>query len=199
MIESWLFVIAILAVLLIPGPSNAFLANVAHHQGTLAGLKLIPIEILGYVYGISIWSLIIHLSLPIWPMLIHILHFFSALYVIWLAAKLWRRAHYDKQRQHYPLLKSRQLFLSILKNPKTILLTAGIFPIATWDSFENYAMVFTAFMLCLIPSALFWIYFGRALLAGEFRGINAEYLYKGSAMLLIFCMFPVFISFLNHN
>ena len=63
MIESWLFVFAILAVLLIPGPSNAFLANAAHHQGVLKSLILIPIEIFGYIYGISLWALIIFSTL----------------------------------------------------------------------------------------------------------------------------------------
>jgi len=195
MIGSWFFIFAIVAVLLIPGPSNAFLANVAHHQGPLKSLKLIPIEILGYVYGISLWALIIHLSMPTWPMLLHILHFISALYVIWLAFHLWKSTHLEKQRQSYPDLKPRQLFLSILKNPKTILFAVGIFPAETWNSFENYAVVFGIFILCLIPSTLFWIYFGRALLAGEWYGLNANQLYKGSALLLVLCMLPMIFQF----
>lgn len=195
MIESWLFIFAILAVLLIPGPSNAFLANAAHQQGVLKSLKLIPIEILGYVYGISLWALIIHLSMPTWPMLIHLLHFVSAVYVVWLAFHLWKSAHLEKHRQTYPNLKPRQLFFSVFKNPKTILFTAGIFPAETWNSFESYFSVFAVFILCLIPAALFWIYFGQALLAGKLRGINADHLYKGSAMLLMLCMLPVVAEF----
>ncbi|MBQ1494215.1 MAG: threonine transporter RhtB, partial [Acinetobacter sp.] len=35
MIESWFFVLAMIAVLLIPGPTNALLASSTHQQGVL--------------------------------------------------------------------------------------------------------------------------------------------------------------------
>jgi len=61
MIESWFFVLAMLAVLLIPGPTNALLASATHQQGAFKTIIFIPIEWLGYVYGISLWALFIHL------------------------------------------------------------------------------------------------------------------------------------------
>ena len=42
-----------LAVLLIPGPTNALLATAAHSQGLSKTFWLIPMEWLGYAYGIS--------------------------------------------------------------------------------------------------------------------------------------------------
>ncbi len=195
MIESWLFVFAIVAVFLIPGPSNAFLANAAHHQGILKSLMLIPVEIVGYLYGIGIWALIIHLTMPTWPMLIHLLHFASALYVLWLAFHLWKNVDIQQQRQSYLALKPQQFFISIIKNPKTILFAVGILPIETWNSFESYFTVFAVFTLCLIPCALFWIYFGRAILAGRVQHLRANRVYKGSAMLLMLCMLPVIFRF----
>ena len=42
MIESWLFVFAMIAVFLIPGPTNALLASSAHQQGVLKTSLLIP-------------------------------------------------------------------------------------------------------------------------------------------------------------
>jgi threonine/homoserine/homoserine lactone efflux protein len=74
MIESWFFVLAMLAVLLIPGPTNALLASATHQQGAFKTIIFIPIEWLGYVYGISLWALFIHLFEPIWPALDVILH-----------------------------------------------------------------------------------------------------------------------------
>ncbi|EXV32037.1 putative membrane protein [Acinetobacter baumannii 24975_1] len=56
MIESWFFVLAMLAVLLIPGPTNALLATAAHSQGLSKTFWLIPMEWLGYAYGISFWA-----------------------------------------------------------------------------------------------------------------------------------------------
>ena len=74
MIESWFFVLAMIAVLLIPGPTNALLASSTHQQGVLKTLSYIPVEWLGYIYGIGLWALFIHLFDPIWPALIIILH-----------------------------------------------------------------------------------------------------------------------------
>ena len=81
MIESWLFVLAIIAVLMIPGPTNILLASSAHQQGFAKTSLFIPAELLGYFYAISLWSLIIHLFTSIWPHLIALLHALSFGYV----------------------------------------------------------------------------------------------------------------------
>ena len=78
MIESWLFTLAVIAVLMIPGPTNALLASSAHQQGIAKTSLFIPTQLLGYLYAISLWALFIHLCSPTWPHLITILHFFSA-------------------------------------------------------------------------------------------------------------------------
>jgi len=88
MIESWFFVLAMLAVLLIPGPTNALLATAAHSQGLSKAFWLIPMEWLGYAYGISFWAVFIHLAAPVWPALLLILHITSVAYVFWMAFRL---------------------------------------------------------------------------------------------------------------
>ncbi|MFW1859434.1 threonine transporter RhtB [Acinetobacter defluvii] len=195
MIENWLFIAAMLAVLLIPGPTNALLASSAHHQGVIKTFALVPAQLFGYLYGISIWALLIHLTLPIWPLLIDILHIASMAYVLWLAFHLWKASHLQNHSQVHKTLSPSQLFISTLKNPKTILFAAGIFPIETWDSYLHYFIVIGIFILCLIPCALFWIYWGRTVLAGKLKGVSADRLYKGSALFLILCMLPVVVRF----
>lgn len=195
MIESWLFVLAMMAVLMTPGPSNALLASSAHQQGMAKTIVLVPAELMGYFYAINIWALIIHLSAPVWPNLIHILHFLSIVYVLWLAFHLWKSAHLQQHNQKHPSIQPRELFLTSLKNPKAILFAAGIFPLETWNSPLNFVMVFAVFALVLLPVALFWMSFGRAILSGQNQKIKADLLYKGSALMLILCMFPVFFRF----
>ena len=78
MIESWFFVFAMIAVLLIPGPTNALLASSTHQQGVLKTLPFIPMEWLGYVYSIGHSLSICSIPsgqhspsfcmLPVWPM-----------------------------------------------------------------------------------------------------------------------------------
>lgn len=195
MVESWLFIFAVFAVLLIPGPTNALLASSAHHQGLLKTFYLIPFELLGYLYGISLWSLLIHLSMPTWPNLIHLLHGISATYVLWLAFHLWKKVHLQQHSQKNTSLNAAQIFKSTLRNPKSLLFAAGIFPVWTWDYFQNYALILAIFSVSLIPCAAFWTYTGRQILAGNIKGVTADRLYKGSAMLLMLSMLPVFIGF----
>ena len=191
MIENWFFVVAICAVLLIPGSANALLASSAYQQGIAKTIHLIPAEILGYLYGIAMWALFIHLSMPIWPNLMHWLHFISAIYVMWLAFHLWKSSQLKRQSQLNLLFKPSKVFIHTLKNPKVILLTVGVFPTSTWDSLNHYLMMMGIFSLCLLPCAFFWMYFGRALLAGELKRIRTDQMYKGSALLLMICMLPV--------
>jgi len=44
MIENWLFVFAIIAVLMIPGPANALVASSAYQQGTAKTSLYIPVR-----------------------------------------------------------------------------------------------------------------------------------------------------------
>ncbi len=195
MIESWLFVLAMIAVLMTPGPTNALLASSAHQQGIAKTSLFIPAEFLGYLYAINLWALLIHLSAPIWPNLIHILHALSMFYVFWLAFHLWKSAHLQQHSQKNSSIRPRQLFFATFKNPKALLFAAGIFPLETWNNATNFILVFAVFSLVLLPSAMFWMAFGRAILSGESRKIKADLLYKGSAMMLVLCMFPVVIRF----
>lgn len=197
MVENWLFIFAVITILLIPGPTNALLASAAHHQGLYKTYSLIPMQLLGYVYGISLWALLMHLTLPIWPLLTAILHVIGVVYVLWLAFHLWKTDHLEKYSKKNSDLSRGQLFKATLKNPKSLLFAAGIFPEWTWESVENYAFVIGVFSLILIPCATVWIYFGRHILMREMQGATADRLYKGSAMLLMLSMLPVFIGFFN--
>lgn len=195
MIESWLFVLAVIAVLMIPGPTNALLASSAHQQGLAKTSLFIPAKLLGYFYAINLWALLIHVCSPVWPNFIHIVHFFSALYVVWMAFHLWKASDLEKHNQRHPSIRPRQLFFSTFKNPKALLFATGVLPIETWNNPTNFVLVFAAFSLVLLPTAVFWMSFGRAILAGQSKQIKADLLYKGSAMLLLLGMLPVVIRF----
>ncbi len=116
-----------IAVLMIPGPTNALLASSAHQQGIAKTSLLIPAEFFGYMYAISVWALFIHLSAPIWPYLIDILHVLSAGLCIldgfsFMEAVAFRTT-LSKTLHHSP----RQLFFSTFKNPKALLFACRYF------------------------------------------------------------------------
>lgn len=195
MIESWLFVLAVIAILMIPGPTNALLASSAHQQGFAKTSLFIPAELFGYLYAISIWALFIHICSPTWPHLVPILHILSMGYVGWLAFRLWRLSYLEQHNQKHHHIRPRQMFFATLKNPKALLFAAGIFPDETWGSVKYFISVYLVFALVLIPTAIFWMSFGRAILAGETSKIKADYLHKGSALILILCMLPIVVRF----
>jgi len=70
-------------------------------------------------------------------------------------------------------------------------------PLETWGNSTNFILVFAVFSLVLLPCALFWMSFGRAILSGDTKQIKADLLYKGSAMMLVLCMLPVLIRFFS--
>ncbi len=197
MYEHGLTIAALIIILMIPGPTNALLASSARHVGFSRSLSLIPAELMGYIYAMSLWWLLIKFTEDIWPALMYILHFVSAVYVFWLAFNLWKMNQLQAYSQKIKEVKPTQLFYATFKNPKALLFAVGVFPSSIWSSLENYAVNMLLFSLILIPAALFWLLFGSQLLTGKFKGIDQEQLYKGSALLLLVCMLPIMIRFLH--
>ena len=197
MIEYGFSLIALFAVMIIPGPTNALLASSAQQIGMQKSLRLIPAELIGYIYAMALWWLIVAFTDDIWPLFIDILHFASAIYVFWLAFRLWKMKHLHAYSQRFKNIKAMQLFYSTFKNPKAALFSVGIFPHETWSNVESYAISMLLFSAVLIPSALFWMFYGSRLLTGRFKGINQEQLYRSSALLLLVCMLPIIVRFFN--
>ena len=190
MFESWFFVLTLLAVLLIPGANNALLAHASYQNGVVKSLWMIPVLWLGYVYGIALWALLIHLFEPIWPALGQIFYILSLLYVFWMVFRLWKR---DQLLSYAQQQRASSLFFASFKNPKTVLLAAGIFPDQTWHSVQSCLHMFGVFSAILIVVMLFWMSFGPMLLSGRLKKIKADQMYTGSALLLLICALPLLL------
>lgn len=188
------FLFALFAVFLIPGKTNVLLAHTAYHKGIISALALLPAEYLGYCYAIGLWSLFIHMTAPYWTYFYQILHLFSIGYVLWMSFKLWKTA--SLQRSSIPInkLSSTAIFYATLRNPKAVLFTVGVFPSSVWLSSTEYFMMMSVFGMVMIPSAIFWIIFGKTQL-GKGSGKYTQYLHQVSAFLLILCTIPVIARF----
>lgn len=200
MIENWLFLLAIIAVLMIPGPGNALVANAAHQTGQAKTFMLLPAIIMGYIYAMNGWALLIHLFSPIWPSFRTVVHICSALWVGWMTLHLYKAHQLEKHQREYPEMTPWQMFFITLKNPKAALMTASILPKSTWDSVSHFAMVFVSFALVVIPVAVFWMTYGQTILskAMDQRKASqkkADLLYKGSALFLLLCLIPLILHF----
>ena len=182
---------------MIPGPANALVASAAYQQGKLKTSLYIPVILIGYLYAINGWALLIHLFSPIWPSFQELLHVLSAIGVGWMTFRLFKAQQLEQYNQTHPQIRPWQMFKGTLKNPKAALLAAGILPLSTWQSPSNFILVFAIFALVALLVALFWIVFGQAILAGESAKRKADLIYKGSALFLLLCLLPLLISSLD--
>jgi threonine/homoserine/homoserine lactone efflux protein len=195
MIDHWLFVLAVIAILMIPGPGNALVASSAHQHGQAKTILFLPAILLGYLYAINFWALIIHLMSPIWPNFQTLVHLSSSIYMGWMTFRLCRVRQLEKHHQQHPFIRPWHMFTATLKNPKAALFAAGILPAATWDNPINFAMVFAVFALVSVPVVIFWMSFGQVILSGQSKKIKTDLLYKASVLLLLLCFIPIILHF----
>jgi threonine/homoserine/homoserine lactone efflux protein len=195
MVENWLFLLAIIAILMIPGSGNALVANAAHRSGVKKTSLFIPAIIMGYIYAINGWALLTHLFSPIWPSFQTVIHILSSIWVGWMTFHLYKAHQLEKQQREYPEMTPWQMFFTTLKNPKAALMSAGILPSATWDNVQNFVLVFIAFALVVIPVAAFWMIYGQTILSHASDKIKADLMYKGSALFLLLCLIPLILHF----
>ena len=179
---------------MIPGPANALVASSAYQQGTAKTSLYIPVILVGYLYAINGWALLVHLFSPIWPSFQELVHVLSAIGVGWMTFHLFKARQLEQYNQSHPQIRPWQMFMATLKNPKSVLFAAGIFPEATWESMTNFVLVFAAFSLVTVPVFIFWMVFGQAILSGASAKIKADLIYKGSAFFLLLCLIPLIVS-----
>lgn len=194
MILNYILIITLITLFLIPGPSNALFAYTAYHKNILESFKYLPAEYLGYLYAISLCGLFVHIMSPYWPALIITLHILSLAYVLWLAIRLWQASDLHRHLIPKKNLSSAAMFYATLRNPKAVLLTVGILPQQMWQSPDNFIRTMLLLLLIMIPTAFFWMFFGRALISHGLMGLQAQKLYKISAIMLIICTFPMILS-----
>lgn len=193
---SWFFVGLVITILLTPGPTNTLLASSGIQSGIRQSLRLIPAEALGYLVAISTWGLIIGTVSKKFPMIPVILKLFSAVYICYLAQKLWRTAAVEDDLLQ-PLIRPSELFLATLLNPKGLLFATAIFPVYVWQSTTAYTAHMLTFLLLIIPIAFFWIVIGSVLASNKISWLNQCNMQRIASLVLIIFSVPLSYSALT--
>ena len=181
---SWLFIGLVVTILLTPGPTNTLLASSGIQVGVRKSLRLIPAESIGYLVSISIWGLVIGTVSSQFPILPIFLKLLSALYIIFLAIKLWKTADIQAS-YHLPTIRARELFCATLLNPKALLFASAIFP------GNNYLAHIGMFLILIVPIALFWTFIGSVLASNKVRWLNQSNLQKTASLVLVSFSIPL--------
>jgi len=190
---SWLFIGLVVTILLTPGPTNTLLASSGIQVGVRQSLRLIPAESMGYLISITTWGMIIgtvSIQFPIIPTFLKLL---SALYIIFLAIKLWKTADIEAS-YNQPTIRARELFCATLLNPKALLFASAIFPSTAWLTMQSYLLYIGLFLLLIVPIALFWTFIGSILASNKVRWLNQSNLQKTASLVLISFSIPLSYS-----
>jgi len=187
---SWLFIGLVVTILLTPGPTNTLLASSGIQVGVRQSLRLIPAESIGYLISITVWGVIIGTVSSQFPILPIFLKLLSALYIIFLAIKLWKTA--DIQASYnLPTIRARELFCATLLNPKALLFASAVFPSSAWLTVHNYLVHLAMFLILIVPIALFWTFIGSILASNKVRWLNQSNLQKTASLVLVSFSIPL--------
>jgi threonine/homoserine/homoserine lactone efflux protein len=162
-----LFMLAVVTVLGTLGPTNTLLATSGAISGIRASLSLLAGELAGYLAAITAYRIALEPMLSVWPQSDIALKIGAAIYLIWMAARLWFRGPLLDRPGTFVSLPN--LFFTTLLNPKALIFSAIILP----KNDPHLSLYFIAFSASVIAVGLCWIIAGRAigLAAGAGYGV----------------------------
>lgn len=149
------FVLAVLALLATPGPTNTLMAAAGAKKGVGRSLALLAGELGGYFIAITLWIELVGAAAAGQPLVPVVAKFIAAAFLLWSAWKLWTNAgHADLAQRGITL---SQVFVTTLINPKALVFAFAIFPHVGFVARLPYLGVFA---VLVIATAVGWMALG---------------------------------------
>ena len=186
-----LFVVEVLGLLAIPGPTNSLLFVSGMSHGFRASLNLILAEV--GAYFISISSLVLGLE-PVtrtYSTVPQLLRVACSIYLIHLAIRLWRSGGQKTQDSHP--ITVRRVFFTTLMNPKNLIFAFGIFPTPSAGAGELLPYLAGFSVICTVVASG-WIAAGALIQSNAAQRIHLGWVYRGEAFLLAGFAIVIFVS-----
>jgi threonine/homoserine/homoserine lactone efflux protein len=163
MTNPLLFMLAVLTLLGTPGPTNTLLATSGAVVGVRKSLMLLVGELSGYLVAIAAIRIVLGPIFAAYPVVGVALKIAVAVYLGWIAAKLWLRGAPLAVPAAAVTLPS--IFLTTLLNPKALIFALTIIPAAH----PQLIWFFAAYASSVVVVGFCWILIGRAIgaTAGE--------------------------------
>jgi threonine/homoserine/homoserine lactone efflux protein len=147
------FTVALLALLLVPGPTNTLLALSGATVGLYRSLHLLVYELIGYESAIAF------IRMTIVPVIARLhgqtrfIRAVAAVYLVGLAVVLWRRQLDHATR----VVRAHQIFITTLLNPKALIIGLVLIPVSP-SAVVRYWLLLSA-TIPIVGGG--WIYAGR--------------------------------------
>jgi len=125
--DQTFFILAVLTVLAAPGPTNTLFAASGASVGLYRSLRLPFAGVAGYLLAISLLDSLVGPVLALHPLALPALKLLASLWLFTCATKLWR----DSGSEFFgtaTAISFRQVFLTTLLNPKSLIFAFAIFP-----------------------------------------------------------------------
>lgn len=186
-----IFLVEVLGVLVIPGPTNSLLFVSGVSRGFQASLTLIVAEVGAYFISISMLLLALAPIISLYPILSQLLRIICSIYLLHIAIELWRSGG-GTVTSSDPITV-RRVFLTTLVNPKNLILAFGIFPIPQGSPGEIFPYL-SVFSLVCTGTACGWIAAGSLLHSSIAQKRHLHWFYRGEAFLLAGFAIMIFAS-----
>jgi threonine/homoserine/homoserine lactone efflux protein len=154
MSDPLLYILAVLTVLGTPGPTNTLLATSGAMAGITRSLPLLLGELSGYLIAIAAIRLVLGPVFSAYPPLAIVLKVAVAIYLAWIAIRLWLRGADLTGPARAVTMQS--IFVTTLLNPKALILAISIIPSAD----PNLAWFIAGLAVMVVGAGLSWIAIG---------------------------------------
>lgn len=151
------FLIAVLGLLLTPGPTNTLMAVAGAERGARRALRLIPAELAGYLTTVLPLALAGAVWLEHMPAARPAIAAAAAVWVMLLAVQVWRLPAQDGTNAGVSVTAGR-IFLTTLLNPKAL-----IFGLVLLPPRAGLELRLAGFAVLVVAVALVWIGLGTLL------------------------------------
>ena len=150
------FILAVLALLATPGPTNTLMAAAGAQRGVSRSLPLLLGELGGYLIAITAWIELVGAAGASQPLVPVIAKLVAAGFLLWSAWKLWVQAGQADLAQRGITLG--RVFATTLINPKALVFAFAIFPHVSFMARLPYLGLFGGLVL---GTAVGWMALGR--------------------------------------
>lgn len=155
--------LALLGLLLTPGPTNTLMLLSGAERGFRATLRLIPVELAAYISTVTPLLLLASVAAPQLAALRPAIAVAAGVWVLMLALHLWRRPADGPEGQ--PIVTPRRLFVTTLLNPKALIF--GLVLLPATPPVAGLA----SFAVLVVAVALLWAGLGAGLPRARSNGL----------------------------
>ena len=173
------FVLAVLALLAVPGPTNTLMAAAGASRGVTRSLPLLAGELGGYAIAITAWTEIVGVAATSQPLVPVIAKLVAAAFLIWSGWKLWSHAGRSDLPQRGITLS--RVFATTLINPKGLVFAFAIFPQLGFVARLPYLGVLAALV---VATAVGWMLLGTVAARSSRGLLTSSRVERGTAVAL---------------